>query len=160
MEDIKKILESKTAVNILYGIGIIIVAMIIFYAGITVGFHKASYGQAWADHYNENFGMGHSPMGTMPMRLDSGGDYFPNAHGATGKIIKIELPNVMVQDKENTEKVITINPDTTIQKDRVNITAADLHVDDFVVTIGAPNDTGVIEAKFIRVIPSPEFLTQ
>jgi len=84
-EDMKKFLESKVAVKILYGIGIVIVAMLIFSAGITVGFHKASFGRAWGENYERNFGM-------MPNRPIFGQDNFPNANGAVGKIIKIELP--------------------------------------------------------------------
>jgi hypothetical protein len=143
MEDIKKVFETKVAVKILYIIGIIIVAMIIFSAGISVGFHKASFGRTWGEHYNENFGMGKIGMT----------NYFPNAHGAAGKIIKIELPNIIVQDKDKTEKVVTIDADTKIQEGRADIETKDLHLDDFVVVIGEPNSQGQILAKFIRVLP-------
>ena len=157
-EDIKKVFESRFSFKILCGIGIVIIALLIFSAGVTVGFHKASFGRAWGENYNENFGMGHhngdlGGIGRIGMM-----DYFPNAHGATGKIIKMELPNIIVQDKDNTEKTILINTDTKIQKGRQNITTVDLKVDDFIVAIGSPNDKGVIETKFIRVIPSPELL--
>jgi len=144
--DLKKVLESKVAVKILYGIGIVIVAMLIFSAGITVGFHKASFGRAWGENYERNFGM-------MPNRPIFGQDNFPNANGAVGKIIKIELPNIIVQDKDNTEKVVTIKTDTNIQKERDNIKTTDLKIDDFIVVIGTPNEQGQIEAKFIRVMP-------
>ena len=146
-ENIKKILESKVAVRILYGIGIFIVAMLIFSAGITVGFNKASFGHAWGENYERNFGM-------MPNRLMFGGDNFPNAHGAIGKIIKIELPTIIVQDRDNTEKVILIKNDTQIQKLKENITINDLKMDDFIVVIGTPNEQGQIEAKLIRIMPT------
>jgi hypothetical protein len=156
-EDIKKVFESKSLFRILLGLGIIIVMMLTFSAGVTVGFHKASFGRAWGEHYNENFGMGpkNGRMGDLqrvgPM------DYFPSAHGATGKIIKMELPNVIVQDKDNIEKVVSTNADTKIQKGRTEIATKDLRVDDFIVVIGTPNDQGIVEAKLIRVIPSPKF---
>jgi len=145
-EDMKKFLESKVAVKILYGIGIVIVAMLIFSAGITVGFHKASFGRAWGENYERNFGM-------MPNRPIFGQDNFPNANGAVGKIIKIELPNIIVQDKDNREKVVTTKTDTNIQDGKDNIKVADLKIDDFIVVIGTPNEQGQIEAKFIRVMP-------
>jgi hypothetical protein len=150
-EDIKKVFESEVSFKVLCGIGVIIVALLIFSAGVTVGFRKASFGRAWGEHYNENFGMGRSVISPNSMM-----GYFPNAHGATGKIVKIELPNIIVKD--NTEKTILISNDTTIAKGRDGIGAADLKVDDFIIAIGTPDDKGVIEAKFIRVIPSPEFL--
>jgi hypothetical protein len=144
-ENIKKFFESRLLFKILCGIGIVVVALLIFYAGVTVGFHKASFGRAWAENYERNFGFGpdHS----------FAGDNFPNADGAIGKIIKIELPNIIVQDKDNTEKVILTNSDTQIQKMKNNITTNDLKIDDFVVVIGTPNTQGQIEAKFIRVMP-------
>jgi hypothetical protein len=159
-EKIKKILESKVLVGVLYGIGIAIVALLIFSAGLSVGFHKASFGRDWGDNYYKNFGMGGrgGPMGEMgkngPM------NFFPNAHGVNGKIIKIELPTIIVSDRDNTEKVVLIKDDTKIQKIRENITTTDLKVDDFVVVIGSPNDKGQIEAKFIRIMPAPEFLNK
>src|ERR1035437_8133578 len=109
-EDIKKVFESKVSTKVLLGIGIVIVALLIFSAGIAVGFHKASFGQAWEENYERNFGM------MRPDRPIFGRDNFPNAHGATGKIIKIELPTIILQDKDNIEKIILIKDDTQIQK--------------------------------------------
>lgn len=150
-EDIKKIFESKISNNIVYGIGAVILALIIFSAGVKVGFHKSSFGRDWGEHYNENFGMGRrsEKMGMM--------NYFPNAHGTTGKILKLEIPNILVQDKDNTEKVVATDDDTKIQKGSESITIADLKIDDFIVVIGTPNNKGQIEAKLIRVMPNPSF---
>ena len=147
-ESVKKVLESRVVIKVLYGIGIVLVAMVIFYAGITVGFHKASFGHAWGENYERNFGM----MQNRPM---FGQDNFPNANGAIGKIIKITLPTIIVQDRDNIEKVILIKSDTQIQKLRENITPNDLKVDDSIVVIGTPNGQGQIEAKFIRIMPLP-----
>ena len=146
-----KIFESKTSSNVLIGIGIVIVVMLIFMAGVTVGFHKASFGRAWGENYERNFGM-------RPNRSMFGRDNFPNSHGTTGKILKIELPTIIVQDKDNTEKVILIKDSTKIQVMKKNITTADLKIDDAVIVIGAPNEQGQIEAKLIRVLPSPELI--
>ena len=151
-EKIKKIFESKILVGILYGVGIAVAVLLIFSAGVSVGFRKASFGRAWGDNYERNFGM--RPMPPFGM----GGNDFPNAHGAMGKIIKIELPTIIVQDQDKTEKVVLIKNDTKVQKMRDNINVANLKVDDFIVVIGSPNDQGQIEAKFIRMMPSPDFL--
>ena len=143
-ENIKKAFESKTSFRILCAIGIILVALLIFSAGVTVGFHKASYGHAWEENYEHNFGM----RPNNPLF-----DNFPNASGAIGKIIKIALPTIIVQDKDNTEKVVLINDDTKIQKIKELVTPNDLTIDDFIVVIGNPNSQGQIEAKFIRIMP-------
>ena len=145
-EDIKKVFESKVSFRILCGIGVIIVALLIFSAGVTVGFNKASFGHAWGENYERNFG----PRPNSPL---FGQDNFPNGNGAIGKIIKIELPTIIVQDKNNLEKVILIDTNTQIQEMRGNVATGDLKIDDFVVVIGTPNPQGQIEAKFIRVMP-------
>lgn len=154
-ENIKKVFESKILIRTLYAIGIFVIAVIIFSIGLVAGFHKESFEHNWGEHYLENFGM----MPPAPSN-GMGMNYIPNAHGAVGKIINIALPNIIVQDKDGTEKVILTNDDTVIQKSRTAITSSDLRVDDFVVVIGTPDDKGVIEAKLIRIIPSPELLTQ
>lgn len=159
-EELKRVLESKVSGRVLLGIGVVILAFLIFSAGVAVGFHKAAFGRAWGEHYNENFGMGHKGGSKGDMwggGIMGMGDYFPNAHGAIGKIIKIELPNIIVQDKDKTEKVILISGDTQIQKGRVGVPSTDLKIDDFVVIIGTPNEQGVIMAKLIRIFPSPQF---
>ncbi len=143
---LKKVFESKILVKFLYVIGIIIIAILIFSAGISIGFHKAGFGRDWGENYERNFGM-------RPDRMMFGGNNFPNAHGATGKIIKIELPTIIVQDKYNTEKVILIKDDTQIQETMQNIKMSNLAVDDYIIVIGTPNEQGQIEAKFIRVMP-------
>jgi hypothetical protein len=145
-EDIKKVFESKFSTRILIGIGTVIVVLLVFSAGMAVGFHKASFGHAWEENYERNFGMN-------PSRSMFGRDNFPNAHGAIGKIIKVELPTIIVQDKNNTEKVVLIKDDTQIQEMMRNIKSSDLSINDYVVIIGSPNNQGQIEAKFIRVMP-------
>ena len=141
-----ELFESKILVGVLYGIGLAIILILVFSAGISVGFHKASFGRAWGDNYESNFGM-------IPGRPGFKENNFPNAHGAIGKIIKIELPAIIVQDKNNIEKVVLIKDDTKIQKMMVELSASDLSVNDSIVVIGSPNDQGQVEAKFIRVMP-------
>ncbi len=146
-ENIKRVFEGKGSFRILCGLGIIIIVLLIFSAGVKVGFHKASFGRAWGENYERNFGM----MANRPM---FGRDNFPNAHGAIGKIIKKELPTIIVQDRDNTEKVILLGNDTHIQKIKEQINQNDLQIDDFVVVIGTPNEKGQIEAKLIRIMPA------
>ena len=44
-ENIKKVFEGKNSFRILCGLGIIIVILLIFSAGMKVGFYKASFYQ-------------------------------------------------------------------------------------------------------------------
>ena len=148
-ETLKKVFESKIFARFLYCVGIAVLVCAIFTAGVVVGFHKASFGRAWGEHYMDNFGMGH--MDHLGLN-----QHFPNAHGAIGKIIKIELPTIIVEDKDNTEKIVAITDDTKIQNGTTLVKATDLILNNFVVVIGTPDTQGQIEAKFIRMVPAPE----
>ncbi|HWA32079.1 MAG TPA: hypothetical protein VG694_01345 [Candidatus Paceibacterota bacterium] len=154
-EKIKKFIGSKALTRVIYGLGILVVAALIFHAGSVVGFRKASFGHAWEEHYEENFGM---MAGVNPVNGPAGFGMmsdFPNAHGAAGKIIKVEPSDLIVEDRDGTEKVILFDDDTDLRKGRNSISTADLKIDDFAVVIGSPNDQGQIEAKMIRVMPAP-----
>ncbi len=152
---IKNILESKSFRAVIYTLGALVLAFMIFQAGSVSGFRKASFGRDWGKNYDMNFGSPHRGPGMMGGEFGDFGN-LPNAHGAIGKIIKIELPNIIVQDeKDNTEKVIVINKDTQIRKVRDQIAEDGLKVDDSVVIIGAPNSSGQIEARLIRILPAP-----
>lgn len=155
LEDIKKMFSSRTSFNILFSLGVIMVILLVFSAGVSVGFHKASFGRNWGENYERNFGMfpGKTPLGGMGRD-----DNMPNPHGVIGKIIKIELPRIIVQDKDGTEKVVTLKEDTQIQRMKEKMEARELKIDNFVVIIGSPNEEGQIEAKLIRIIPSPELM--
>jgi len=157
-ERLKKVFESKILIGILFGVGFVVVLGLVFCGGVSVGFRKASFGRNWGDNYYKNFGIGgrdNGPMGEIgkngPM------NFFPNAHGVNGKIIKIELPTIIVADKDNIEKIVLIKEDTKIQIMRDLIKNTDLKIDDIVVIVGSPNNLGQIEAKFIRIMPDPIF---
>jgi hypothetical protein len=149
---IKNILNSKIPKYILYTLGILIAIFLILQVGIFVGFHKASFGRDWGDNYINNFGP--NRHNGLPIINDNFIN-FPNSNGAVGKIIKIQLPSIIVSDKDGTEKVIIINNDTNIRLTRDDIKPSDLKVNDFIVVIGSPNSKGEIEAKLIRLLPLP-----
>ncbi|OHA09476.1 MAG: hypothetical protein A3B37_02120 [Candidatus Sungbacteria bacterium RIFCSPLOWO2_01_FULL_59_16] len=148
----KDFVQSKTFRGILVGIGVVLIALFIFQAGVFVGYRKASFSYRWGENYHRNFG---GPAGGF-MRGPVGGD-FANPHGTFGRIIKIELPNLTIQEPKDVEKVIVIKSDTIIRRFRDAVKPEDLKVDEHVVVIGSPNDAGQIEAKFIRVMPAPPF---
>jgi len=146
---IKKFLDSKVFKTFVYVFGLILLASLIFQAGMIAGYRKASFSKDWKDNYNKNFGAPHrGPLGMSP-------EYLPNAHGAIGRVIKKELPTIIVSDKDNLEKVVLIKDDTKIRRMKVDMKIEDLKVDDFIVVIGTPNKDGQVEAKLIRIMPAP-----
>ena len=148
---IKMFVESKNLKMTIYVLGSIFILFFVFQAGMIAGFKKASFRHDWGTNYERNFG----PMRGAPQFIDDIKGA-PNAHGAIGKIIKIEFPNIVVLDKDQTEKVIIIKDDTSILERKEKISKEKLLIDQFIVVIGIPNDAGQIEAKLIRIMPSPE----
>ncbi len=152
-ESIKKVFESKKVLVIASIFGVLFIISLIFQAGVSVGFHKASFGRDWGENYGRNFGMMRGGDKGFPIGGMMNQGNFPNAHGTVGKIIKNELPIIVVQDKDGTEKFILINDDTSIRSEKENINGSDLKVDDFIVVIGSPNEEGQIVAKLVRLMP-------
>ncbi len=164
-ECLKELLKSRLLRCFLISLGILIVALLVFQAGMFVGYMKASFSYKWGDNYYRAFGGGPErgffmerlPKPLNEMRMLRGG--FSEAHGVIGKILKINLPTLVIQGQDKVEKVVLIKDDTSIMKFKDSIKAPELKVDDFVTVIGSPNDESQIEAKLIRLIPSPpEFI--
>ncbi len=72
-----------------------------------------------------------------------------------GKIISINLPDIMLENNDKTEKNILTDDDTSVRRFRERISVSDLKVGDLVVVIGSPDDKGQIQARLIRLIPTP-----
>lgn len=146
--DINTFFQSKTFKAIIFGVGAFIVLLFIFLIGMSVGFKKATFSYRWGENYHRNFA---GPQGGF--FNDFMGKEFMDAHGLIGKIIKIEDSNLVIQDKDKVEKIVLIGKDTTIERFRDSIKIGELKVDDMIVVIGEPNQSGQVEAKFIRVLP-------
>ncbi len=146
----KDFFGSKKFLMALKILGIFVIAILIFHTGEEVGFHKAGFGRDWDEHYLENFGM----MGHRGLPVNTNGQ-FPNEYGAVGKIIKVQLPSLIVAGNDGTEKVIELTDDTNIRQGRDEANISDLKIDSYVTVIGSPNSSGQIVAKFIRIMPTP-----
>jgi hypothetical protein len=151
--NIKNFFEEKKNRKILCAIGTVIAILVIFQAGIFVGYHKAAYSFGWGERYYKTFGergeRGHRGM----MDFSRAGRGLPNSHGTIGQIISIALPTVIIEDQDRIEKTVVLTDDTMLRSFRNEIHAADLKVGDSVVIIGNPNEQAEIEARLIRVIP-------
>ncbi|MDD4931084.1 MAG: hypothetical protein PHG66_02915 [Candidatus Colwellbacteria bacterium] len=148
--DIKELIKSKTVRAILLSASGIAVVLSIFQLGAAIGYRKAAFSYRMGDNYHKIFdgrpgerNPGLPPQGLMP------------GHGSAGLIMKMELPNVIVETPDNTEQSIITNERTIVKRFRETIKPGDLMVGDTIVVIGSPNEDGQIEAKLIRTIPSP-----
>ncbi|MCX6731373.1 MAG: hypothetical protein NTX55_00020 [Candidatus Parcubacteria bacterium] len=123
-------------------IGSIIVLLLVFAAGTIVGFKKANFSFRWAENYHQNFG---GPRGGFFGQIN--GRDFIDAHGVFGQIIKIDGSTIVINGRDNMEKII-------LTTDKTVINGPQMKVNDYIVVIGDPNNAGQIEAKLIRLMPA------
>lgn len=148
--DLDKIFQSKLFQGAIGGLAVFIVLLLIFKAGMFVGQRKADFSHRFSDSYHRNFA---GPQGGF--LKDFGDRDFLEASGIFGQIIKIDGSTLVVKGGQDAEKIILANDGTIIKKFQKTIKLADLKIDDYIVAIGEPNDSGQIEAKLIRVMPPP-----
>lgn len=123
--------------------GALVLAAVIFFAGMFVGFQKAKFSYRLGEHYYKDF-MG----GTKPSLVSPG---FINSHGATGVINLISDNQVIIKTNKGLNEKIIISPTTTVKQNGKDIKASDLKINDTIAIIGDPDDQGQINARFIRV---------
>lgn len=131
----------------LYVLCAIVVACAIFAAGVAVGYRKAEFASRWGENYGRNFGGPGSAFGF--------GGRMPNPHGTFGKVLSIASSTITIAGPKQPEQKVIVDA-ATIIRDRENTVALDtLKEGDSIVVLGAPNGTGEIKAKLIRVLPPP-----
>lgn len=146
--DFKELFKSKNFKGVLMGVGVVFVVLIVFQTGVIVGSHKSNYSNRLGEKYFNAFGKEEKRGMPNFMRDD-----FAGAHGTAGRIVKIELPQLLIEDQEGIEKTILITQQTEVMAFRQKIKAGDLKIDQNVVVVGTPNDQAQIEAKIIRLMP-------
>lgn len=148
--DWKTFFRSRIFKGILCGIGALVVLLLVFRAGELVGFRKANFSYRWGEGYYRTVAGPHRGFFGEPGDRD-----FLMSHGAFGTILTVASSSMVVQGPDNLEKVVLVTTSTVVMKFRERIAASALQPNDQVVIVGAPNDTGEIEAKLIRVMPLP-----
>ncbi len=143
-------IQSKPYMALVLLLAAIAVIFLIFGIGMYVGYHKARFSYQWGENYHKNFG---GPRGGF--FEDFGGKDLIDANGIAGQVIRVDGSTLVIKGRDNTEKIILVKEDTTIMRFKESVKLADIKSDDFIVAIGEPNDSGQIEAKFLRIMPLP-----
>ena len=151
IKKIKEYFSSIKTSKLLLIIGVVLLVIVSFQAGMFVGFKKASFSFKTGENYFREMN-GKRDDSMMGIRR---GD-FQNMHGAIGQIIKISPDSIIVLDKDQKEKIITVSTSTLIKKFNEDIKISDLKVNDFITVIGSPDDNTSVGAKLIRVMPDPK----
>jgi hypothetical protein len=154
----KEVLQSKSFQKIIYVIGAFVFILVVFRAGVYIGYRKAGFSYGAGNNYYKIFV---NPRGELPPSGGSPGffrDDFESAHGAIGRIIQVSLPKLIVEDRDGIEKAIFVGSDTAIRQSRETIASSSLKVNDFIAVVGSPASDGYIQAKLVRILPPPPIL--
>ncbi len=148
--NLKHFFHNQATSKIILILAVLLVILVIFQAGLTVGFRKASFACNW----NDSFLQGpNNPRSMLAPFINDKDDF--NPHGAIGQIISTSLPVIMIKGQDNLEKVIHIGPNTAIRNFRQTASTSDLTVGQNIIVVGEPDDSGNIQAVLIRIIPAP-----
>ena len=146
----KDFVHSKKFKVIISIIGSLIVALLIFQAGVFLGYNRGAFLCQWNNNYNQNF------LGTT--RGVPGGGFFDKdpvrPHGILGTVIKVLDSEIVIKGADGIEKIIKISDDTDMRSGRDAIVTTSLGIGDTVTVIGRPDSMGEIDADLVRVISS------
>lgn len=135
------------------GLGVVFVALLIFQAGIFVGYHKAQFGHRMGDGYERTFGA--PATGMRGMMNNAFGPGFPDGHGAFGSVVSVAPGLLVVAAPDKTEKTVHVATSTEVRRFRDTISLSELHVGDIVTIFGEPAADGSIDARLVRLMPAP-----
>ncbi len=161
-ERFNEFLRSRLFMGIVAGIGITLVAIFLFEAGVAVGYREASFSSQWGKNYESNFGMMTSRGGIMLTN-----SRIPNPEGTLGKIVSITpaaitsgTTTIVVAGPQNPEENVLITSDTMIRDNEDTLTVSALKVGSYAVVLGEPDSKGQINAKLIRIVPAMPMMTR
>lgn len=147
----KEFSQSNNFSRIIYVIGGLLVTLIVFQAGIFVGYRVAAFSIDWDSAHEGNIRSPQSIFAPFGRDMDD-----INPHGAIGEIISVQLPIIMVKGPSGNEAMVLISSTTSIRNMRNLASTSDLKIGSQIVTIGTPDEHGRIDATFIRLVPAPQ----
>jgi hypothetical protein len=146
---------TKRTKWVLWGLLALIVAALIFHAGVVVGLHDRGmpghdFDKSWFD--------AQIPFGGGILPLPQG--FIPGGHGAFGTIASITLPAVTLTTRDGVTLTVKVDEDTQIVGATPEGTSSPtaLKVGDVIVVLGDPDDissSSTVDARLIRILPPP-----
>jgi hypothetical protein len=147
----KNFLDSKGIHAVLWILGVLVILMLVFGAGVAVGYRSGLFSSRFGENYYHNF-FGDESGGMMGGGIIGGPAPMPiNQHGTIGTVISVESSTIASKDPSGNEQSVVIDGNTVIRSMDKTISVAAIQDGDHIAVIGEPNDTGQILARFIRV---------
>ena len=141
----KNFLQSKGIHAVLWVLGALVVLLLVFGAGVAVGYRSGLFASRFGEEYSHNFLGAGSGSGMM------GGPAPLNQHGTIGAVISVGSSTIATKDPNGNEQSVVIDQSTVIREANETVSVADIQVGDQIAVIGEPNDTGQIHARLIRI---------
>lgn len=148
-------LASKKVRTVLWVLGGLIVLVVVFGLGITVGYDRAGFASGFDRNYFRIFfgGPASGPMGLIAPSMPVG------THGVVGTVIDLGTSTISVENQQDTEQSVEVSSGTAIRNGNNNITLAEVMVGDQIAVIGEPNSDGQVDARFIRILSASSSTT-
>ncbi len=146
---ITNIIKSRWFVGTISIVVGLILILMAFWFGMYVGERRAGFARGWGDNYGMIFGQ--PRMGFFP---EPGENPIPRGFGNGGVVLKVEGNTIAIKGNDNVEKTVVVSNLTSIREGASSISADKINPGDSVIIIGDPNNSGQIQARFIRVFPS------
>jgi hypothetical protein len=163
----KDLLQSPKIRPILWGLGALIILLLVFSLGTAVGYRRGIFASRWGENYYQNF-YGGPPGGGLPgamvQSMLGGGPggiatRAPfNMHGVAGEVLDVATATISVRDPVGDEESVAVFPDTVIRGMDDMMQLGEVKAGEWITVIGAPTDSGQIGARFIRVFISSSSL--
>jgi uncharacterized membrane protein len=148
-------LESKIVRTILWILGGLIVVVVVFGLGITVGYDRAGFASGFDRNYSQIF-FGAPQGGSMGLVAPP----VPVAiHGVVGTVIDIGTSTISVENQQGNEQSVAISSSTAIRDGDGNGVIGNIAVGNHIAVIGEPTSDGQIDAHFIRILRTPSSTT-
>lgn len=156
--NLNEFLHSATFKTLLLGACALTILMMVFTAGIFVGYKKMEFSYQWAENYPRNFvtttkGSVQDFPGPQQVFVFQGRSPVQalNAYGIFGSILAVRNSSLIIKGTDEAEKNVVVSNGTEIEEGAERISIKDLEIGEQVAVIGQPNQLGQINAELIRV---------
>ncbi len=144
MNKVKKMISSGKVRVIASIVGALVLALLIFHAGIVVGSRHDLFERHNTKH---DFSFPFFPNGFMMPYYG----FIPNNHGSVGTITAVTLPTLSLRTRAGTNKIVLISSSTIIRGENDTGTSS-LIAGDKIIVLGEPDRQNRIDAHFIHVL--------
>jgi len=143
-----KFSSARVLMGLLIGIIALIILLAVFNLGVLVGSRRTDSFYRWDENYARNF--------TMPPPFSSsslpGTGRFLTADGVAGTVLKVNGASLVIEDTAGIERTVIVSTTTAIRQGDSTVSVSDVEDNDQLVVIGSPDQSGQIDATFIRIL--------